>query len=293
MTKENNSETGAPQDEKSSGFGVRLISALVMVPIAIAVVYYGGWVLVGFVTFAAAVMSFEWNRLTRQEGQLKSFYGLIVTHSATVAVASFFAMKAAWSLAFGALALGALVILVIMIPKKRSPLWPLLAIPYFGLPGMGLLWLRASASLSQDLAGPTSGLAVVVWLFFVVWASDGGGYIFGKSIGGPKLAPRISPKKTWAGFLGGAFLAGLMGLIAAAILDWNIAKDIIILSLILSVISQIGDLVESAIKRRFDVKDIGSFIPGHGGVMDRMDGLLFAMAAAALLGIAQGGVLIR
>lgn len=271
---------------------MRLISALVMVPMAIAVVYYGDWVLVGFVTFAAAVMSFEWNRLTRQEGQKKSFYGLIVTHSMTVAVASYFAREAAWALAFGALALGALVILAIMIPKKRSPLWPLLAIPYFGLPGMSLLWLRASASLTPDLAGPTSGLAVVVWLFFVVWASDGGGYIFGKSIGGPKLAPRVSPNKTWAGFLGGALLAGLMGLIAAAILDWEIARDIIVLSLILSAISQIGDLVESAIKRHFDVKDIGGFIPGHGGVMDRMDGLLFAMAAAALLGIMRGGVLI-
>ncbi|TNE60054.1 MAG: phosphatidate cytidylyltransferase [Alphaproteobacteria bacterium] len=293
MTNEDQKADPSKPEEKSSGFGTRLISALVMVPMAIAVVYYGDWVLVGFVTFAVAVMSFEWNRLTRQEGQKKSFYGLIVTHSVTVAVASFFAMKAAWGLAFAALGVGGLVILVMMIPKRRSPLWPLLAIPYFGLPGMGLLWLRASASMTEELAGTNSGLAVVVWLFFVVWASDGGGYIFGKSIGGPKLAPRISPKKTWSGFLGGAFLAGIMGLIAASVLDWEIARDIIILSLILSVISQVGDLVESAIKRHFDVKDIGSFIPGHGGVMDRMDGLLFAMAAAALLGIAQGGVLIK
>lgn len=294
MSKDEDGQSAATTNgaKANTGFAARLLSALVMVPIAIAVVYFGSWALVGFLCFVAAIMSFEWNRLTRQEGQLKSFYGLIFLHGATVALACYFGTVGNWSAAFMSVVAGIVIILLIMLPKKRSPLWPLLAIPYFALPAMALVWLRASSSLTIDRAGETSGLEVVVWILVLVWATDAGGYFAGKSIGGPKLAPRISPNKTWAGFIGGAVLAGLVGIITASVTDWQLAKDLVFLSLVFSVISQIGDLVESAIKRHFDVKDIGSFIPGHGGVMDRMDGLLFVLACAALVGIAQGGTMI-
>jgi phosphatidate cytidylyltransferase len=285
-------QTPPAAKEKNSAFLPRLLSALVMVPIAITVVYVGQWALAGFVVFVTAIMSFEWNRLTKQEGQRKSFYGLIAIHTGAVAVAAYFATTDQWTNALYTVVGGIFAILIVTLPKKRSPMWPLLAVPYFTLPGLALIWLRDASAIAASRPAETAGIEVLVWLLFLVWASDVGGYIAGKSIGGWKLAPSISPNKTWAGFLGGTALAGLMGIIAAALTDWGLVQDLLIMSLILSVISQIGDLVESAIKRHFDVKDLSGFIPGHGGVMDRMDGLLFVLVAAALYGLSQDGLLI-
>jgi len=130
-----------------------------------------------------------------------------------------------------------------------------------------------------------------------VWATDIGGYVAGRGIGGPKLWPRVSPKKTWAGAIGG-FLASLIVAAGFVVIDSNKADPaltlkmgpLLLLAAVLSIASQLGDLFESAVKRRFGVKDSSRIIPGHGGLMDRLDGFVAAVVLAAFLGFLQGGV---
>ena len=149
---------------------------------------------------------------------------------------------------------------------------------YLVVPALALIWLRAD---------PVAGRGNLFLVVFVVWASDIGAYLFGRVLGGPKLAPAISPGKTWSGALGGLLCAAGVGLAAVALFGgraWHAAG----VGLVLGVVSELGDLLESAIKRHFGVKDAGGLIPGHGGLFDRLDGLLAAAPAAALLAWAVG-----
>jgi phosphatidate cytidylyltransferase len=134
------------------------------------------------------------------------------------------------------------------------------------------------------------GLAALLWLFAVVWVSDVMAYVAGRSIGGPKLWPKVSPKKTWSGFLGGTAFSVAAATGVAAAFDAPALIAVAIVSLIAAVISQGGDLFESFLKRRFGVKDSGRLIPGHGGVMDRLDGFVLAGGFALLLGLWRGGL---
>jgi phosphatidate cytidylyltransferase len=138
---------------------------------------------------------------------------------------------------------------------------------------VSLFWLRHE---------PEMGRATMLWLMGCVVAVDSGAYFAGRTIGGPKLVPLISPQKTWAGLLGGAVAAGLVGLIAAIILPANIVS-LVIWSALVAPVAQIGDILESAVKRYFGVKDSGSIIPGHGGILDRIDGLMFAAIVLAVV----------
>jgi phosphatidate cytidylyltransferase len=139
-------------------------------------------------------------------------------------------------------------------------------------------------------ADPAYGLTAIVAIFAVVWATDILGYFVGRVVGGPKLAAAVSPKKTWSGALGGAAGAVLAMLAIAAYAGIHSPTILGLIAVILSVVSQAGDLCESAIKRRFGVKDASHIIPGHGGLMDRLDGFVAAASAAALIGLARGGV---
>ena len=132
------------------------------------------------------------------------------------------------------------------------------------------------------------GFVALLLVFAVVWASDIGGYFAGKSIGGPKLAPRISPNKTWAGALGG-FGLSLLVAVGFSLAGQGRLLPLLALAAMLSVVSQLGDLFESAIKRHFGVKDSSHIIPGHGGLLDRLDGFVAAIALAALVGFLRGG----
>jgi phosphatidate cytidylyltransferase len=165
------------------------------------------------------------------------------------------------------------------------PGWLLLGVLYVSLPCLALLWIR-------DLPG---GLETLLWVLALVWATDTAAYVAGRGIGGPRLAPRISPNKTWAGLAGGVLGAALVGL--AAVLLRGAPPDagpvgdawlLVALSGILALVEQAGDLAESAVKRHFGVKDSGNLIPGHGGVLDRVDGLIAVSLAVAGLS-ALGG----
>jgi phosphatidate cytidylyltransferase len=157
-----------------------------------------------------------------------------------------------------------------------------LGLPYICLPILSLGYIYyVNESISRE---------IVLWLIFVVWATDVGGFVFGKTIGGPKLAPKISAKKTWAGLLGAIVSAMMVAYVFALYLKaYNLlpANDfmskLVISAGVLAVVSQVGDFFESAIKRKLNLKDSSNLIPGHGGLFDRVDGLMFASVATALV----------
>lgn len=151
---------------------------------------------------------------------------------------------------------------------------------YVAIAGTSLLWLRAD---------PVSGRADVLFVLLIVWAGDIGAYVVGRWVGGPRLAPHISPGKTWSGAVGGLIAAVATGLLAAHFLatpvtPWQPA----LIAVALSIVAQAGDLLESFVKRVLAVKDSGNLIPGHGGLFDRLDGVLAAAPVAALLALALG-----
>ncbi len=158
--------------------------------------------------------------------------------------------------------------------------WVTVGLPYILLPCLALLWLRSH---------PEWGRETIFWLFVLVWATDIGAYISGRLIGGPRLASSISPNKTWAGLIGGAAAAAAAGTVAAGLLGKESLLPLAVTSGMLGILSQGGDLLESWVKRRLKTKDSGSLIPGHGGLLDRVDGLLAATAGVALIDFAIDG----
>jgi phosphatidate cytidylyltransferase len=153
--------------------------------------------------------------------------------------------------------------------------WYLAGFVYAAIAALSLLWIRERGD---------NGLALVLWVFVVVWSTDIGAYFAGRSIGGPKLAPSISPGKTWAGFYGGIAAATVLG--AAWVVFTDLHLILILLAPLFAAASQAGDLFESWMKRRAGVKDSGRWLPGHGGVFDRLDGLLPVAIVTAIAVIA-------
>ena len=164
----------------------------------------------------------------------------------------------------------------------RQSRWPALrpaGFAYVVLAGVAIVWLRHD---------PDAGRADVLFLLFIVWADDIGAYLAGRLIGGPRLAPHISPGKTWSGSVGGLFAAVAAGLFVAHFLAGAVTWRTAAIAAFLAIVAQAGDLVESFVKRRLEVKDSGHLIPGHGGLFDRLDGVLAAAPVAALLALTLG-----
>lgn len=185
-------------------------------------------------------------------------------------------------------------VLLALLIDRLSPAWIAGALALCAVAGLAFgRWAWTTAGLAYALASAlplallrgdtTAGLAAVLLLFAVVWATDILAYFVGRALGGPKLAPAISPGKTWSGALGGTAGAVLVGLLAGWLLSLRISPGFVALLIFLSVVSQAGDLFESWVKRRFGAKDSGAIIPGHGGVMDRVDGLVAAALALYLV----------
>ena len=176
-------------------------------------------------------------------------------------------------LAMGALAMAALA-------PAACRLWVASGIPYAGALGVAPVVLRSDGAY---------GFLAIVFVFAIVWATDVLAYFVGRALGGPKLMARVSPKKTWSGALAGAAAAVLAGVAVARTAGLAGLVPVAVIALLLSVLAQAGDLFESALKRRFGAKDSGHLIPGHGGLMDRLDGFVTAALLAALIGLARGG----
>ncbi len=272
-----NGATVTPATEKPADpLAKRIGSGLALGAVALACVWFGGAAFALLVVVAALVMSWEWDRLTGGTGT-----GLLAGLHGAVAVAALALAVFGWpAAALAAVAAGAIGAGLVAAQTRRARSWAALGVLYLVVPCIALIWLRWE---------PAVGREVVVWLLAVVWATDIGAYGFGRAIGGPKLAPRFSPKKTWAGLIG--------GMASAAAIGWGLAAsfaigDPVALALaasLLAVLGQIGDVSESAIKRHFRVKDSSGLIPGHGGLLDRVDGLLAVAPVAALALLATAG----
>ncbi|HWK47874.1 MAG TPA: phosphatidate cytidylyltransferase [Stellaceae bacterium] len=257
------------------GLWARVVSSVILAPVALAAVYYGSPWFALLVAVATAGMTWEWGRLigwteTGVEAAL-----LIGLGAGTALVAGLLSPSGAVGLAVGA----TLAMYVLSRRAKRGPLWLAAGLVWILLPCAGLIWLRDDAEI---------GLATTIWMLALVWAVDIGAYVTGKSVGGPRLAPRISPTKTWSGLGGGVVGAAIVGLVAALVLEVPSPWVLVGASGVLALIEQIGDIAESYAKRRFGVKDSSDLIPGHGGILDRLDGMLAVAAAVVVFQIVTG-----
>lgn len=259
--------------------GLRLLSALVLGTAAVFVVYLGGWTFSAALAFFALIMIYEWDLLCE-----KSRFGPIgITHGIFTCGILFLVGADLIGPAFVVLSLGAASVAVLAAVLGRPVIWPVFGLLYVAAPCAAAIWLREQGG---------HGMSVVLWSLAVVWATDTGAYLLGKSIGGPRLAPRISPNKTWAGLIGGTACGTVAGGVFGAISGLASIATFAGISFVLTLAAHAGDLTESAIKRRFRVKDSGALIPGHGGILDRIDGLMFVWLAMVILSLLRGGVLL-
>ncbi|MBV8538882.1 MAG: phosphatidate cytidylyltransferase [Alphaproteobacteria bacterium] len=254
--------------------GPRVLSAIIMAAIALVAIEAGAMVFDVLVAIGTAVLAWEWTRLCG--GGRFGWTGVVqaVAVVAVVAAASF-ASPAVGVALIAAGCLGDYV--AARISGRVHPRWIAAGTVYIGLPAIAIVWLR----------GAPSGQAVILWLMLSVWATDTGAYFAGRLVGGPKLAPRLSPKKTWAGLIGAALSAAVVGWILAGFDSGAPSpSQLAVAGAVLALVAQAGDLAKSAVKRRFGVKDSSHLIPGHGGLFDRVDGLL---AAGLVLAVLQWG----
>ncbi len=253
-------------------FGIRLASALVLFGIALVVVWLGGWAFAAWIVAACALMAYEWERMTQQP---TDGVGVAIA-SAAIGGAAILAVLHFYGFAFAVTGVGALASFLYAQAKGRHRRWAFALPIYLGLPAIALIWLREQPD----------GWVTTLWFLFVVWATDSWAMIAGRVFKGPLMAPRISPKKTWSGFFGGTIGAVGIGAIFAIVAGRMPDLMMVAVMVAIALVGQAGDVLESAIKRRFQAKDAGAVIPGHGGFLDRMDSLLAAtllMAAVKLI----------
>jgi len=255
----------------------RVPSAIAMILVALAATWYGGIPFLLFWTLAALIVWYEWATIVRIEPRTN----VMAAGAIAIAVA---AVLLGMNYALAALAVivaGAAACTFVASGNREARMWS----------GAGLLYASLAfvpaAMLRED---PKFGFTAIVWLYAVVWLTDIAAYFFGRFIGGPKLAPLISPKKTWSGALGGTLFGVLGGVAVATLANARFAFMSIVIALIISAVSQTGDIFESFVKRKFGKKDASGILPGHGGVMDRIDGFVAAAAIALLIGLLHGGV---
>ncbi len=248
----------------------RAISAALLAPLALGCLWLGGWFWAALLMLAWAGLALEWTHLCG--ARLASAEGAVIP--LLVLVAGALACLDRSLLGVGVIGAGFLLAWCL---GGRASLAA--GIPYLGGAIVALAWLRGDGATGRDN---------LLFLLLVVWASDIGAYTVGRLLGGPKLAPRISPSKTWSGAAGGLAGAMAVGAAAALALHGGRVAHILPVAAGIGIAAQIGDLLESAVKRHYGVKDSGRLIPGHGGLLDRLDGLLTAAPAAALLAAAMG-----
>jgi phosphatidate cytidylyltransferase len=284
-----------------SNLATRTLSALVLIPVVATAIWLGSPWFDALVILFAGFMAWEWARISgrrrnpadpspaaRLPVSDRALPGLVLIGLVLLILLA--ARAPEWVPVnlplWGVVLTAALIAIAVAAEAHRfRAIWFGLGVLYVSVPSLSILWLRDD---------PMSGMGVetLAWILALVIATDTGAYAAGRSIGGPKLAPRVSPNKTWSGLAGGMAGAALAGLGTALSIDSPSIWNLMILSAMLAVIAQMGDLFESALKRRFGVKDSSHIIPGHGGVLDRVDGLLTVSVAVALLNyIGKGSVL--
>lgn len=268
---------------------IRVLSAAVLAPLTIALIVAGEIPFLLLLTAVGAACAWEWGALVgsgvasdRRSANRHPTLLTAVTMTAAPLGLAVTLIVGVWP----ALALLAALWIAATVGARVAggPLPPVapFGIVYVGIPVCLLLWLRGI---------PEIGLGLVLWLCFIVWATDIGAYAVGRLVGGPRLAPAISPNKTWSGTVGGAAAAVVVGAVAALALGADRPAIAALLALAVSATAQLGDLFESMMKRQFGVKDSSRLIPGHGGMLDRVDGFLAAVPAFALFHALTGETL--
>jgi phosphatidate cytidylyltransferase len=251
----------------------RILSGIVMAVVAIGATVWGGWIFAIIWFLAALAVAYEWQRIVQGDAAMLAILvsGAVVTSAAAGAywVSPLFLWLAV-PLVF--------IHWLTVVPKHRNAV--ITGTVYAATLGGSMLLCRSAGY---------NGAVIIFWLFAVVWGTDTLAFFTGRSLGGPKLWPSVSPKKTWSGASGGLVGGVLLGCLMIAVLGVSLKWQHVVLSIAFSVLTQCGDLYESAVKRRYDVKDAGNLIPGHGGFMDRLDGFIFAVVFAALFGAMRAG----
>jgi phosphatidate cytidylyltransferase len=251
--------------------GLRVASALVLAAIALGAAIASPWTFALLMVVSSVIVAWEWGRVVRS----KSFDGIAIIEAAGVAALVILVALGRPDLALIALAASVAAIGFVGLASNALG-WSIAGLAYAALPAWALVWLRSDQAF---------GAAAVLYLFAIAWTTDTASYAAGRLIGGPKLAPRISPHKTWSGFIIGALAPALVGYAFALTLGDTRPLRLAAVSVVLALACQAGDLLESAVKRRFGAKDMSQLIPGHGGLLDRIDGLLAAALLASLIAL--------
>lgn len=270
---------GAPRATRFADLGPRVASAIVLAAVALLDVWAGGGWIVALAAVASVLMLWELHRMVVRPGGKAG-----MELSPAFAVLALAGVGMVLATAFSGLGAGALVMLmgaagVSVLAGQGVRGWLVAGLVYIGFAMAYLTMLRSNELL---------GFPMVLWLVLVVIAADVGAYFAGRLIGGRKLWPAVSPGKTWSGAIGGLAAALMVGLVFGLIHGWALLR-LTGLSLAVAIASQLGDLLESAVKRHFGVKDASRLIPGHGGLMDRLDGVMGAIWLFALYDLAGGG----
>ncbi len=261
----------AKPSARKSEMATRIASALVLGALALAAVIVSPWTFAALVIVAGVTVAWEWGRLVRGT----SFDAIALIQAAAIAAIAVLVTISRPELALVAAA-AALAGTGFLGLSSRTLGWSLLGLAYSVLPAWSMVWLRSD---------PAWGATALLFVFAVAWTTDTASYAGGRLLGGPKLAPRISPQKTWSGLIVGTLTPALVGYAFALMLKGTSAPRLALVSIAIAAACQIGDLSESAVKRRFGAKDMSNLIPGHGGLLDRIDGLLIAAIAAALIAL--------
>ena len=257
--------------KSAGGLPVRVLSSIALAPPALGATYLGGPAFAAVITFAAMVMVYEWARMVEREVFSRAFFAL----AAAAAAALISSAGGLYGLGFAFCGLGFVMAAALsrgdatQVHCARA--WAAFGALYIIAPCIALLWLRGEVE---------NGRALTFALFVVVWMADIGAYTAGRVLGGPRISPALSPEKTWSGVFGGVLIGGLAGAAAmGAIYGAGGFVRFLAIGGCLGLASVLGDLAESAFKRAFGVKDSSNLIPGHGGFLDRLDGMIFATTA--------------
>lgn len=262
----------APKKPRLKGLLPRFLTAVIVSLVCILPFYIGGYVWTGLVAVFSARMMYEWVRMADPDATSLGL-GLAI---AGLLIALLYAVQGLpiW-------AIGALVISTIAAVFERNSrggaVWTAFGLPYIIVPAILIILLRGA-----EVGFETRGFTQLIFIILVVIAADVGAYFGGSTIGGPKLAPKLSPNKTWSGVISGLIFASIVAVITGVFIDlpyWMSA----LLALPLVILSVGGDLVESTVKRKLGVKDTGTLLPGHGGLLDRLDSLMAAVVGGAII----------
>lgn len=273
----------SPAKAFQKNLAARVLSAAILIPTALAAIWVGGGPYILVLAIAAGLLAIEWAKMSAPDAPAEVAVAITVATLAGVFAAYTGWYRSAWLVMLG----GAVVAAIASRHKTERAADAGYGVIYIAPALIAMVWLRDTASdpFVWPLSWPPSeGVSWTLLLFAVTWAADIGAYAVGNIAKGPKLWPRISPNKTWSGFIGGLIASGLAGFWLVQALPAIGLSPLtgFFVGLLAGLATMAGDLWESILKRRFGVKDSGDLIPGHGGLLDRVDGLMFAAIAVAL-----------